>query len=214
MARGRLIARSLSTSERYARLHTLAGPLAEFCQAVYPLIVVWADDHGRLAGDPFTVKHQIVPTSPRAEAEVAEALEALARAELIAWYTAHGRQWIQIIGFDEHQPGLQKRTPSVIPEPPGSSGNFPEVPGTSAKRRETAGNSPSRARAELNRTELNRTEQKGTEGKGREGEGKGPRLREELAPAPLPPTVRDRLQRLKTLVNEPVIPRPRRRRLA
>jgi hypothetical protein len=164
MARARMIARSLSTSRKYAALHLIAGPLAEFCQAMYPLLVAHADDWGRLAGDEFTIKHAIVPTSPRPEADIARALECLDTTQLIRWYSADGRNWIQIQQFDEHQSGLHKRTTSAIPPPPRP--DSPDIPGT-------PGISGSRARAELKGTEGKGIERKGKEGnpKGREGKG-------------------------------------------
>ena len=77
MARGRLLVKSLSTSQRFADLYSVAGRLAECCQAMFPLLVAHADEWGRLAGDPFTIKRLVVPTSPRSEADVAKALTAL-----------------------------------------------------------------------------------------------------------------------------------------
>lgn len=139
MARGRMIAKSLSTSRRYGRLHEVAGKRAEFCQALYPLLVAHADDFGRLSGDAYTVKHAIVPTSPRKEGDIVAALEALQRVGLIAWYDAGDAKCIQISNFDAHQQGLHKRTQSAYPEP---SGKFREIP-----------------------SEENRTEEKGTEEK-------------------------------------------------
>ena len=144
MARGRMISRCISTSERFASLYTTAPKIAEFAQVVYMLLVTHSDDHGRQAGDVFTVKHAVVPASPRKEPAVAEALTALDSAGLITWYESEGRKFIQITDFDEHQNGLHKRTESKFPEIPGTSVNVPLK------------------RTELNRTELNRTEQKQT----------------------------------------------------
>ena len=160
MARGRLISKSLSTSAARARLHDVAGKLAEFCQALYPLLVAHADDFGRLAGDPFTIKHMVDPTSPRRLTDFALALRALDEAGLINWYQVASVDIIQILKFDEHQPGLHKRSKSKFPEKqdkgqsqtapqteatelPGISRGFPEIP------------------SELNRTEQNRRESEG-----------------------------------------------------
>lgn len=134
-----MVAKSLSTSQKYARLNQVAGKRAEFCQALFPLLVAHADDFGRLAGDVFTVKHAVVPTSPRKEADVTAALEALHVVGLIVWYEADDRKCIQIVDFDRYQSGLHKRTKSEFPEP---SGNFREIPsegkGTEEKGRESA----------------------------------------------------------------------------
>jgi hypothetical protein len=134
MARGRLILRTLGSSRKYADTRIRAGKLGEFAQSLYPLLVANSDDYGRMAGDAFTVKFAMFPTSPRCEADFNEALEAMRASGLIERYTAEGKQLIQIVDFDRGQPNLHKRTPSVIPEFPGFSGisgNPPEVPSQS-----------------------------------------------------------------------------------
>lgn len=190
MARGRILAKSLSTSEKRAQLHDVAGPLAEFAMSLYPLLIAHADDFGREAGDLFTVKHRIDPASPRSLADFSAALSALDRVGLIAWYTAEVdgllRRCIEIRNFDRYQTGLQRRTKSLFPAAP--SVNFSEVHGTSVKFPEI----PPRARAEQNRTEG-----KGTEEKGREGD-RGVRatalvpVPTETADSAVPQTARDR----------------------
>lgn len=137
-----MISKSLSTSERFAALHEHAKRTAEFCQALYMLMIVHADDFGRMQGDPQTVKLLVLPGSPRKLPEFSDALQALHDVELIHWYETDGRKYVQIERFDENQSGLHKRTKSKFPVPPGRSGNFPGIP------------------SELNRTELNRTEGK------------------------------------------------------
>src|SRR4029077_13048718 len=111
-----MISISLSTSARRARLNDVAGRLAEFCQALYPLMVVHADDFGRHPGDPFTVRHVIDPTSRRTLDEFARGLTFLDDVGLIHWYPVDGRQFYEIVDFDAHQPGLHKRTKSRFPE--------------------------------------------------------------------------------------------------
>lgn len=143
MARGRMIAKTLSTSQRFARLHEQGGKLAEFCQALYPLLVAHADDFGRLAGDEFTVKHVACPASPRKLPDITKALTLLHQVNLVVWYDADGRKCLQIVDFDKYQTGLHKRTKSDFPEP---SGNFLEIPSEGKGREE------------------NRTEENGREG--------------------------------------------------
>jgi hypothetical protein len=139
MARGRMISKSLSTSEKYAGL-AAAGELTEFCQLLYPLLIPHSDDFGRLQGDPFTVKYMCFPASPRSLEEFATALGHLHASDLIQWYAAGGKRYIQIANFDQHQQGLHKRTRSQFPSVPGNSGNGPEFPGqekrTEGKRTE------------------------------------------------------------------------------
>lgn len=132
MARGRMISRSLGSSRKFAELPGTSGRLAEFSQLLFTLIVSHTDDWGRMAGDPFTVKHAVFPTSSRREDDFADALAAMSRVGLIKWFDADGVQVVQIVNFDAHQVGLHKRTPSKFPE---FSGKFREIP-SELKRRE------------------------------------------------------------------------------
>ncbi len=156
MARGRMISKALSTSQRFAMLFERAGDLGEFAQSLYPLLVAHADDFGRQAGDLFTIKHKVHPASPRTLTDFQRAVTALHNVGLVVWYdNPTGGKCLQVVQFDKHQSGLHKRVHSEFPEYAGIPGNLPEVPGSSVL-------------TELNRTELNRTELKGTEGKGTE----------------------------------------------
>jgi hypothetical protein len=157
MARGRMLSKRLSTSQRYARLVEVCPKLAEFAQALYPLLIAHADDFGRQQGDVFTVQHQVHPTSPRRAVDFEAALQALHDVELIVRYQVHGRDYLQVMQFDVHQVGLHKRTKSDFPEIPGNSGKFPEIP-TQEKRTEEKGTEEKGT--EEKGTELNRTEAK------------------------------------------------------
>ncbi len=128
MARGRMISKSLSTSEKFASLTDAAGPLAEFCQLLYPLIVAHADDFGRLQGDTFTIKHMCFPSSPRSVDDFSAALAYLNHSGMIARYEVDGKRYLQIENFDQHQTGLYKRTASKFPEITGSSRKVTELP--------------------------------------------------------------------------------------
>jgi len=140
-----MISKSLSTSRRFAHLNTEAGDLAEFSQTLFTLLVVHADDFGRLSGDTFTIKHLVFPTSPRTLEHFDTALGALVRVGLIKRYSVNGNDYLEIERWDDHQTGLHKRTKSRVPEP-----QFPEIPGNSGNFQ----NFP----AQLNRTKLNLTE--------------------------------------------------------
>jgi len=133
MARGRMISKSLSTSQKFGGLATL-GDLAEFAQLLYPMLVVHADDFGRLQGDPFTVKLTCLPISPRSLDDFATALRQLEAAGLIAWYNAAGKLYIEIQNFEWHQQGLHKRTRSQFPDIPGTSRKFPLKEGKEGRK--------------------------------------------------------------------------------
>lgn len=125
MARGRMLSKKISTSRKFAAVGRVAG---EFPQLLYALLVPHCDDFGRQPGDAFTVKHEVFPTSARAEAEFEAALVALEVQELIQRYDVKGQVVIQLLNFEQHQQGLHKRTKSDFPEPPGNSTERRESP--------------------------------------------------------------------------------------
>lgn len=145
MARGRIVANSLSTSKKFLALQDAAkgepanifsaGKLAEFCQLLFPLIVIHTDDFGRMQGDAQTLKFRVFPGSPRKLPEFETALMHLHNVGLITLYGGDsdddGRIFLQVNNFEEHQSGLHKRTKSRFPEPPGKSGKLRDFPGNS-----------------------------------------------------------------------------------
>jgi hypothetical protein len=124
MARGRLISKSLGSSRKFHALLGAGGKLGEFCQVLYPLLVVNTDDFGRMQADAFTVKNVVLPSSPRPERDFDKALDVIADVGLIARYEVDGSIYLQVHEFDLHQPNLHKRTSSRFPDGPGTSGNF------------------------------------------------------------------------------------------
>ena len=164
MAQRRMISRNLGSSRKFHAVNARCGKLGDFAQALFPLIVVNADDFGRLEGDAFTVKHKVFPVSPRTEEDFETVLQAMSDVGLIRFYEVGGDRYLEVVNFDREQPGLHKRTKSDYPDPPPlqeSFGKFPEVPGNSQSFREIPGDSgnPGNFPDEPNLTEPNRTEQ-------------------------------------------------------
>lgn len=123
-----MISKSWSTSKKRAALYRQAGQLAEFCLQLFPLLVVHSDDYGRLDGDPETVKLVCDPGSARPVSDFTMALEQMENIGLVRRYDVAGTAWLQIVKFDEHQPGLlSKRTPAKSPSAPTDT----EFPGNS-----------------------------------------------------------------------------------
>ena len=120
MARGRMISKTLGSSQRFQAVAATASTqeLGLFYQLVFVLIVSHADDWGRLEGDAFTIKHRIFPVSERSESEFASALSVLHEAGLIVWYEVQRKHILEVVNFSEHQTGLHKRTASKFPDPP------------------------------------------------------------------------------------------------
>ena len=165
MAQRRMISKSLGSSRKFHAVSTRCAELGEFAQALFPLMVVSADDFGRLEGDAFTVKHKVFPMSPRTEEDFETVLQAMSLVGLIRFYEVGGDRYLEIINFDREQPGLHKRTKSDYPDPPtppDDFGKFPEVPGNSQNSREIPGTSADPreipGRTEPNLTEPNRTD--------------------------------------------------------
>lgn len=139
MARRRTLHAKISLSLDVERM-------SEWAQLLWPLLIVHADDFGRLQGEPELVKARCKPLSPRPPSDFDAALDEMEASGLIFRYEVDGRIYIQIRKWDEHQDGLHKRVRSEFPEPPtpspelpGTSRNFPELPGSSRveeKRRE------------------------------------------------------------------------------
>lgn len=115
-----MLSNSLSTSAKIAALYRACPKLAEFCRALFPLLVAHADDHGRLAGDEQTVKLKVDPITPRRLDDFVAALHVMHEVGLITWYQVDDRKVIEIVKFGEHQDlkGHDKRPPK-LPACPG-----------------------------------------------------------------------------------------------
>jgi hypothetical protein len=141
MAQRRMISRNLGSSRKFHAVNVRCGKLEDFSQALFPLIVVNADDFGRLEGDAFTVKHKVFPVSSRTEEDFETVLQAMCAVGLIRFYEVGGNRYLEIVNFDREQPGLHKRTKSDYPDPPEDFGKFQEFPGNSRNFRGPPGNS-------------------------------------------------------------------------
>lgn len=148
MAEKRMIHKSISVSETVN-----LGLTDIFHMLLFSWMIPHFDDFGRMAGSPAKVKALVCPLLLNKSAkEVETAITEMDQIGLIYWYEVEGQKYIQAVNFEEHQPGLHKRTKSKFPEFPGNSRKFPEIPPEEKGR------------------EGNRTEQKGTdtEEKGRQ----------------------------------------------
>lgn len=154
MAERRMISKVISISEKVNFLPDI------FDMLLFTWMIPHTDDFGRLVGSPAKVKALVVPLLDKSLRDVRDSLQRLHDNGVIQWYEVDGEQFIQIKNFEEHQPGLHKRTRPKFPDPPNNSANKIDFPGNS-------GNFPNIPPEEKGR-EGNRTEQKG-----REEEGKG-----------------------------------------
>lgn len=107
MAKGRMISKSISTSEKLASLYDI--PMddlgisngAEFCSLLYTWTNLHTDDYGQLSAKPRSVKLVVLPASPRPVKDFEVALQILHQVRLISLHS--DAQVLRIIDFEEHQ---------------------------------------------------------------------------------------------------------------
>lgn len=118
MAEKRMLSKVISVSEKVnLKLKDC------FHMLLYTWMIPHSDDFGRLTGSPAKVKALVVPMLDYTISDVEIALHCMSEAELIEWYEIEGDKYIEIVGFSEHQSGLQRKTASKFPAPPNSNDN-------------------------------------------------------------------------------------------
>ncbi len=103
MARGRMISKSLSISDKWASLDRVLGDRADFSRVLFVLMVTHADDHGRLPGDEGTIKRLVLPYTRKPLTAITHALNGLQTVGLVSWYEVDGQKCIEIEHFSDHQ---------------------------------------------------------------------------------------------------------------
>jgi len=111
VANRRMISKRISISDR-------VSAVSEFSQLLYTWIIPHTDDWGRIDGSPKIVKALVMPLSKRKEKDFEKSLKEMADLGLITWYAVDNRLFIHILGFENHQTGLEKRTHSKFPDIP------------------------------------------------------------------------------------------------
>lgn len=149
MANRRMLAKSISVSDEVAAL-------SNFAALLFSWMIPHTDDYGIISGSAGRVGALVVPRRNKSEAEVESALEEMRAVGLIVRYVRDGKSYLQLVNFDRHQQGLQKRTAPRYPlyeerNADYVSRKFPELPGNSCL-------------TEPNLTEPNLTEPNLTEG--------------------------------------------------
>tara|TARA_R100001086_G_scaffold175824_1_gene96889 strand:+ start:921 stop:1616 length:696 start_codon:yes stop_codon:yes gene_type:complete len=114
-----MISKELGSSRRFAALGKTEN--GEFAQCLYQLVVTWSDDFGRSSGDAFTVKHRVFPTNARDETAFESALVQMEGVGLIRRWSVENQHVLEVVGFDDHQNGLHKRTRSKFPDANGET---------------------------------------------------------------------------------------------
>ncbi len=105
MAKGRMISKSISASEKLLLLGEKLEEcgLSEFGQLLYTWIIPHTDDYGRFDGSSNIVKIKVMPGSSRTIQEFKAALDAMHEVGLVRIYQIDGKKYLEIPDFDNHQ---------------------------------------------------------------------------------------------------------------
>lgn len=119
MARGRFISNSISGSKKFARL------TAHDHRLMYMMLVPHADAEGRHDADPQILAGQVYTRLDFTAAQIEAGLRDMHDVGLIRLYAVGEEQYLEIVGFHEHNKVRRKddgspdrEAPSAIPAPP------------------------------------------------------------------------------------------------
>lgn len=119
MARGRFISNSISGSKKFARL------TAHDHRLMYMMLVPHADAEGRHDADPQILAGQVYTRLDFTAAQIEDGLRDMHDVGLIRLYAVGEEQYLEIVGFHEHNKVRRKddgspdrEAPSAIPAPP------------------------------------------------------------------------------------------------
>lgn len=110
MAKGRMISKSISTSEKLLLLGEQLEEcgLSEFGQLLYTWTIPHTDDYGRMDASPRILKLKVMPGSARSLKEFQIALNAMEAVGLI--YLYQEKKYLEIADNDKHQTYRADRT--------------------------------------------------------------------------------------------------------
>lgn len=96
MAQRRMISRSISTSQKLARV-------SDFAALLYTWLIPWTDDMGRMDGDKLLIKAKVVPLRAKSVRKIEDALRELEKTQLILRYKVSHSTYLQVVDFHFHQ---------------------------------------------------------------------------------------------------------------
>jgi len=99
MAEARLVYRQIVTDDKFIRL-------SEFEQLLYILMIVGADDYGRLPGDLRALKCLVLPSSDRGLEDIRKAVGNICLAGLAVWEEG---KVIEVVNFGNYQRSYHRR---------------------------------------------------------------------------------------------------------
>lgn len=84
------------------------------CHLVYTWLLPWADDEGRMPGEPLKILANIVPNEDFTLKEIEEILKELTRVNLIVWYEIENERFVQVLDWEKYQRVRKDRMKSSI----------------------------------------------------------------------------------------------------
>lgn len=157
MASGRMLQRKISSNKQLPKLierldAELGAPHGAMASLLYTWCIAHLDAEGRMHGDVYVVKGQVVPRIAFITTDLIETyLLAMQDVGLVIYYEADDDRWLCFPGFDRNQPNLRKdrESKSTIPSPEQGKRVLRDGGGaTPATLRQDSGESPAEVREE------------------------------------------------------------------
>lgn len=145
MARGRMLNKSVSLSQKFSELPD------DTCRLLATWIIPHLDYRGVFYGDAAIVRSQVMPLSDTiTNVKVGEYMQAMAKVGLIQFFESKGRKWQHWAGFADNQIGLRPdREGTEFPPPPAEFvSQEPSMPDAES------GNYDNRSNTEVNTEEI------------------------------------------------------------
>jgi hypothetical protein len=101
-ASARLLSKQVSISKKLPRLSSDGLNL-------FLLMIPHFNSHGKMNGDPFFIKGEVVPRFDRFTVpKIKKCLKEISKHTNVKWFESEGLWYLQSISFKEHQPGLRE----------------------------------------------------------------------------------------------------------
>lgn len=107
---GRIIDQNISRSKKIAQLSPKS-------LALFTLLIPHFNSHGKMNGEPHYIKGQVCPLiNWLSIQEIKKCLVEISKKTNVKWYIHEGLYYLQSLNWKEHQPGLRRLGPDLLPE--------------------------------------------------------------------------------------------------
>jgi len=112
MPRGRMLSRQICTDEKLSLLS------CDSARLLFTWMIPQLDSAGRIQGDPCMIKALVAPRLTWSASDIESWTDELNKLTLVIKYKINGFVYLCAPKFSKHQSGLEKESPSNLPEPP------------------------------------------------------------------------------------------------